>query len=267
MRQCTQNLINQHLMDINPILAGWVTDWNYSPKWSKQRAHMMLYYISRGRFTLVRNGHSYPVHEGQAFFVPLDDHTSYTIGEEGPYDYTWIGFTGSLSHRFSEVPPVVDIADDQLRHLRDLRDFTPYTAYDLAADLLLLRSKLLDDNEPKCDYVQHIIDYIQKSYMDPITVESLATQVGLDRSYLSRLFKKRTGQTLQDHLQYVRFLQAKTFLLQGFSVKEVAYKCGFSDDKNFHKVFLRREGLTPTQWKKCVLDNLSTLQYNWPGEK
>ena len=264
MQQCTQNLINQHLMDINPILAGWVADWNYAPRWNAPRTYMIIYYISRGRFTLVRDGCAYPVHEGQAFFVSLDDRTSYITGGEGLYDYIWVGFSGSLSHRFSELPAVVDIADDQLLHLKNLHDFTPRTAYDLAADLLLLRSNLLDDNEPKFDYVQHVIDYIQKAYMYPITVESLATQVGLDRSYLSRLFKKRTGQTLQDHLQYVRFLQAKTLLVQGFSVKEAAYKCGFSDDKNFHKVFVRREGMTPTQWKKCMLENLSTLQNKWP---
>lgn len=264
MRQCTQNLINQHLMDINPILAGWVSDWEVAPKWHEPRYYMMLYYVKRGRFTLVTEKGSFPVREGQAFFIALDDHTTHTVSGEGPYDFIWVGFSGSLSHRFSELPPVLNIEDSQLLHLRTLQDFGPHTAYDLAADLLLLRSNLLDGNEPKCDYVQHIIDYIQKSYMYPLTVESLAAQVGLDRSYLSRLFKKKTGQTLQDHLQHVRFLQAKTLLVQGCSVKEAAYKCGFSDDKNFHKVFLRREGMTPTQWKKCMLENLSTRQNKWP---
>ena len=103
--------------------------------------------------------------------------------------------------------------------------------------------------------------------MLPITVESLSAQVGLDRSYLSRLFKKKTGTTLQNHLQYVRLQEAKRMLMQGCSAKEAAYKCGFGDDKNFHKMFVRREGLTPTQWKKCVLENLSTLQYKWPGRE
>ncbi|MBP3633762.1 MAG: helix-turn-helix domain-containing protein [Oscillospiraceae bacterium] len=264
MRQCTQNLINQHLMDINPILAGWVTDWEASPVWEKQRYHMLVFYVQRGEFTLVTKDASYPVHAGQIFFIPLDDHTSYTIGKSDIYDFIWVGFTGSLSHRFAELPRVLDIGDDQLPHLRTLRQFSPHTAYDLAADLLLLRSALLDDNEPKCDYVQYVIDYIQKAYMLPITVESLAEQVGLDRSYLSRLFKERTGTTLQNHLQFVRFHQAKNLLVQGYSIKEAAYKSGFTDDKNFHKVFLRREGMTPTVWKKHMLENLATLQNKWP---
>ncbi len=267
MKRCTQQLINQHLMDINPLLAGWAADWDTAPKWEKQRDHMLVYYVRRGQFTLVRKDGAYLVREGQSFFIPLDDHTSHTIDGEGPYDFFWAGFSGSLSHHFSELPPVVDIAEDQLVHLRQLREFNARTAYDLAADLLLLRSDLLDDAEPKCDYVQHIIDYIQRTYMYPITVESLAAQVGLDRSYLSRIFKQRTGQTLQDHLQYVRFIQAKTLLMQGCSVKEAAYKCGFGDDKNFHKLFLRREGITPNQWKKYALENLVTLQNRWPNRK
>jgi len=265
MRQCTQHLINQHLMDINPILAGWVTDWEGQPVWQRQRYQMTVYYIQRGEFTLVSKGNSYRVHAGQAFFIPLDDNDTYTIGVPGMlYDYIWVGFTGSLSHRFTELPPVLDIHDDQLVHLRQLHEFGPHTAYDLAADLLLLRSSLLDDNEPKCDYVQYVIDYIQKAYMHPISVESLAAQVGLDRSYLSRLFRQKTGHTLQNYLQLVRFQEAKHYLIQGCSIKEAAYKCGFGDDKNFHKIFLRREGMTPTVWKKCMLENLSTRQNKWP---
>lgn len=267
MQQATQMLINQHLMDINPILAGWAKNQNIAPKWDNSpRYHVTIYYIQKGRFTLVTEKGSYPVREGQAFFIPLQDRTSYTTGEEGPYDFIWVGFNGTLSHRFADAPTVMDVPENQLVHLKALKNFGPHTAFDLAADLLLLRSMLFDNNEPKCDYVQHVIDYIQVSYMHPITIESLAAQVGLDRSYLSRLFKKKTGQTLQEHLQFVRFHQAKTLLVQGFSVKEAAYKCGFSDDKSFHKVFLRREGLTPTTWKKCMMENLTTLQNKWPNK-
>ena len=264
MRQCTQNLINQHLMDINPILAGWAIDWPGNPGWEPIRYYMYLCYLKKGHCTLVTDKGSFPVKEGQAFFIPLEDRTSYTIRECETYDYLWVGFSGSLSHRFSHICPVVDIPEDHLVHLKNLDKFTPHTAFDLAADLFLLRSKLMDDNEPKCDYVQHTIDYIQRSYMYPITVESLAAQVGLNRSYLSRLFKQKTGQTLHEHLQHVRFHQAKTLLIQGCSVKEAAYQCGFADDKSFHKIFMQKEGLTPTVWKKCVMKNLATLQYNWP---
>lgn len=268
MKQCTQTLINQHLLDINPILAGWSTDWEFPPRWDELRRNMSLYYIRRGSFTLVREDGSFPVKGGDCFFLPMEDLTTYTVGEPGQtYDYAWVGFTGALSHRFSEVTAPFQADADQLIHLKALHDFDPHTPYNLAADLLLLRATLLDTNEPNPDYVQHIIDYIQLAYMLPITVESLSAQVGLDRSYLSRLFKKKTGTTLQNHLQYVRLQEAKRMLMQGCSVKEAAYKCGFGDDKNFHKMFVRREGLTPTQWKKCVLENLSTLQYKWPGRE
>lgn len=266
MKQCTQQLFNPHLMDINPILAGWSIDWEHSPRWDPLRRNMSLYYIRRGSFTLVRKDASYPVHDGDCFFLPMEDLDSYTIEEPGQtYDYVWVGFTGSLSHRFAEITAPFRVDETQLVNLKALHDFDVRTPYNLASDLLLLRSTLLDHNEPKLDYVQYIIDYIQRAYMLPITVETLAAQVGLERSYLSRLFKKKTGITLQSHLQYVRFQEAKRLLIQGCNVKEAAYQSGFGDDKTFHKIFLQREGLTPTVWKKCVLENLATLQYKWPG--
>lgn len=269
MKQCTQHLINQHLMDINPILAGWSKDWDWAPRWGTDtRYHMTLYYIKKGTFTLVRKSGSYEVHAGQCFFLPLDDRYTHTVSIPGQtYDYAWVGFNGSLSHRFAELTAPLDVAQEQLPNLKALYDFGPHTPYNLAADLLMLRSTLLDSNEPKPDYVQYVLDYIHQAYMQPITVESLAVQVGLDRSYLSRLFKKKTGVTMQNYLQNVRFREAKQFLIQGCSVKEAAYKCGFKDDKTFHKVFLQREGYTPTVWKKCVLENLVTLQNRWPKNK
>lgn len=261
MRQCTQHLINQHLMDINPILAGWATDWTCAPQWEPQRYHMLLYYVKKGNFTLVRKDCSYPVHPGQIFFVSLDDQTSLTEGNpEETYDFVWVGFTGALSHRFGEILAPLDICDNQLSHLTQLVHFSSHTAYDLAADLLLLRADLLDSNEPKKDYVQHVLDYIQQAYMLPLTVNGIAAQVGLNRSYLSRLFKQKTGTTLHNHLLQVRFHQAKQLLSQGHSVKESAYRCGFPDDKRFHKVFLQHEGVTPNTWKKYMLENLSNIQ-------
>lgn len=267
MRQCTQTLFTSRLTDMAPVLAGWVTDWDASPKWDKQCNHATLYYVRQGCFTLVTEHGSYPVKEGQAFFISATDTTTHTVGEEGAYSYCWVGFNGTLSHRLAEVTGVFDVPEDQLEHLKDLHDFDSHTVYDLTADLLRLRSWLLDGDEPKRDYVQQILDHIQSAYMYPITVESLAAQVGLDRSYLSRLFKQKTGQTLQEHLQFVRIRQAKALLIQGCSIKEAAYQCGFCDDKNFHKVFLRRERITPNQWKKCVLHNLATMRYDWPEIK
>ena len=267
MGQTTQTLFDPRLTDMAPILAGWCTDLDKTPAWGTQRYHVSLYYVRHGHFTLVTDHGSYPVKEGQAFIISLSDSTSYTVAGEGPYSYCWVGFNGTLSHRLAEVTGVFDVPEGQLEHLKDLRSFDAHTVYDLAADLLRLRSWLLDGDEPKRDYVQQILDHIQSAYMYPITVESLAAQVGLDRSYLSRLFKKKTGQTLQEHLQVVRFQQAKALMIQGCSVKEAAYQCGFCNDKNFHKVFLRREGITPNQWKKWVLHNLATLRYDWPEVK
>ena len=124
MKQCTQQLFNPHLMDINPILAGWSIDWEHSPRWDSQRRNVTLYYIRRGNFTLVREDGSYPVGEGNCFFLPMEDRTAHTIGEPGQtYDYMWVGFTGSLSHGFAEISAPFRAEENQLVNLKTLQNF------------------------------------------------------------------------------------------------------------------------------------------------
>ena len=73
--------------------------------------------------------------------------------------------------------------------------------------------------------------------------------------YLSKLFKEKTGHTLQYHILTIRLAEAKRYLLLGFTVKEVAALCGFKDVANFSKLFKREFGMNPTQWRIWDLEH------------
>ena len=80
-------------------------------------------------------------------------------------------------------------------------------------------------------------------------MEEISEKMNLDRRYLSRLFKEKTGQTIQEYLISVRMEAAKKQLARGASVAEAAQLCGYDDACNFSKMFKRLFGISPGKWK------------------
>ena len=267
MEQVIQKLLNQHLTDLNPIAVGWSK--NYPDGGPKgPGCFTLLHYVSKGSFTLILNNTEYPVREGQCFLV-LPWYTDVRFIPHGePVEQQWVGFTGTMSHDFAELPFVFDLPEGLMPHLRDLGEIDSNTAYDLAADLFLLRSRMIPPHDRKPDYVQYVMDYVNTSYMHPgLSVEGIAALMNLDRSYLSRLFKKRAGQTLQNYILDVRLTEAKRCLMENRSVKEAALHSGFRDPYVFSKLFLQKTDFTPSEWKKIALDNLSTCKNAFPDAR
>lgn len=267
MQSIIQKLLNQHLTDLNPIAVGWSKGGvGGGPK--VPNCFTLLHYVSSGSFSILKDGVAYPVKARQCFIImPWYTNVSFTPSPE-PVEQQWVGFTGTMSHDFAELPLVFDLPEGLMPHLRDLGEIDSNTAYDLAADLFLLRSNMIPPHDRKPDYVQYIMDYINTSYMHPgLSVESLANLMSLDRSYLSRLFKKKANQTLQNYILEVRLTAAKRCLMENCSVKETAALCGFRDPYVFSKLFLQKTDFSPSEWKKIALDNLSTCRNAFPDAR
>ncbi len=266
-QQIIQKLLNQHLTDLNPIAVGWgkggVGDGPKTPG-----CFTLLHYVSKGSFTIVMKGEEHPIHEGQCFLIMPWYTDVRFIGGNGIVEQQWVGFTGTMSHDFAALPLVFDLPEGLMPHLRDLGDIDSNTAYDLAADLFLLRSRMIPPHDRKPDYVQYVMDYVNTSYMHPgLSVESIASLMNLDRSYLSRLFKKKASQTLQNYILDVRLTEAKRCLMEDRSVKEAALHSGFRDPYVFSKLFAQKTGFSPSEWKKIALQNLSTCRNAFPDAR
>ncbi len=94
-------------------------------------------------------------------------------------------------------------------------------------------------------------EYLKNHYRSHISLEDVARLVGLSPSYLSRSFHRIVGTTFQDYLVELRIYQAKRLLIvPSPSVKEIAYRVGFSSSNHFCRVFRRRVGVTPQTFAK-----------------
>jgi AraC-like DNA-binding protein len=82
------------------------------------------------------------------------------------------------------------------------------------------------------------------------TVKFLAEQVNLSTGYLSDLLKKETGLSAQDHIHRSIIEEAKNQLRQtNKSVSEVAYDLGFEYPQYFSRLFRRKTGLSPVEYR------------------
>ncbi|MDO5292932.1 MAG: AraC family transcriptional regulator [bacterium] len=96
------------------------------------------------------------------------------------------------------------------------------------------------------------MEWIKANYNKELTIKEIANEMGYNANYLSTIFKKSTGMTIVQYINVTRIKVAKSMIINdGSSVKEVAYACGFVDDKYFMKVFKKLEGMTPSQYKKA----------------
>lgn len=256
-----QFLLNKHLQDLNPILAGWASQLRPgSTNPPRQRSYTMLHYVTEGKGILHLESGDHPAHAGQAFLILPGRTASYTADTEDPWAFRWVGFNGILAHGFSQLPPVFDVPEGMLQSLLEFEENHEFLAYQLAADLFMLYSNLIPDKAKERNYAQYVIDYVQASYMEKISVEALAAQLGVCRRHLYQQFKKETGLTIQDYILKVRIQEAKRHIMQGYSIKEASYLCGFNDAANFSKLFSREEGFSPKKWRNDVMANLDTLK-------
>ena len=248
-----QYLLKQNLRELNPITVGEAECPPHQEIVLDMRTSSVLHYIRRGRGKLCLNGQVYDVGPGQFFLVMIGEHATCIADPDDPWEYQWIGFTGVLSHDFAQLPPVFSLPQEVVDHLYDLSVPEENLAMRVASDLFLLHSKLIKPKQSSRDYVQLVVDYVQTSYMHKISVEQMADTFGINRSYLSRLFKAQMNTSIQDYILRIRLSEAKRYLKYGYSVKETALLCGFNDSSRFTRTFTREEQLTPSDWKKTYI--------------
>lgn len=127
---------------------------------------------------------------------------------------------------------------------------------DYAVSMILL--ELSRENQPEAgaanrdisNTIASAMDWIMKNYHLSFTVSELATRYGYTADYFSNLFAKSTGRTLVSYINSVRIRASKALLANyGVSIKEIAYSCGFPDEKYYMRVFKKSEGMTPSQYR------------------
>ncbi len=98
--------------------------------------------------------------------------------------------------------------------------------------------------------VQRIISAVAVEMKAPLTLQYFADALNVNSSYLSNLFRKETGQTITDYVTEKRIHHAaKALRFTKEPVKMVAKQVGIKDVQYFSRLFKKRMGITPTEYR------------------
>jgi len=232
------------------------------------RNHYLIHYVVHGCGTYLVNKQQYHVKAGQVFVIEPFVSTIYQADLENPWEYYWVGFYGGESSDlikstgFCSEQLVLNVLNPQQTQdcfcqMSDI--FTQETPNRLMLLSLLYRffAELSLSDSTKVDshgYISNAIQYIYNNYAYPITVSEIAKQIGINRSYLYKLFMDQRGISPQQYLINHRLFVACEMLKTGrYSINEIAYSCGFNTPTHFYCIFKERYKLSPLKYKKSIL--------------
>lgn len=98
--------------------------------------------------------------------------------------------------------------------------------------------------------VEAICQLFETQYEEKHSLNSLSRFVGLSPFHLTRIFKELTNQSPHQFLLNVRLKNAAKQLLDGVSVTEACFACGFANPSHFIRLFQRSFGITPLRFQK-----------------
>lgn len=101
--------------------------------------------------------------------------------------------------------------------------------------------------------VRPAIEFINRSFCDPITIDQLAETVHLSRSYFMEQFKRAAGVGAIEYINQLRIKKACRLLSDtSVSVTEIACACGFRNLSNFNRQFRKAVSCTPGEYRRSA---------------
>ena len=228
------------------------------------REDYYLMYVERGELEVVLNGSTYTARSGSTLIFPPHYPYTYTFAGNDPISYLWAHFTGSYAERFlsecgfGELPCLLH-ADANVKIVSGFEKlFDIYRAHEplqqqkLACGLetIILRIATgLRQDESSRDLTRSL-GYIHMFYSKDILIPDLAKMESLSNSRYITVFKQRMGMPPSEYIIHLRLNVACDLLKnRDMSVKEVAARVGYDNPHFFSKLFKKKMGVSPGQYK------------------
>lgn len=239
------------------------------------REYYKFHYILDGKGIYETNGQRYELHKGQGFLVTPGTICYYEADANEPWTYCWVGFDGIKASalirqaQLSDESPIYtweksEFFEHSIQQMKQSKSMKAGRELKLTGLLYLWLSAMIDcrgselkdkaKENSKEHYIAQVVHFIEVNYANKITVQSISQFVGLQRSYLSALFKEVMGISLQDYLISYRMRKACE-LLSGTTlmVGDIARSVGYEDPLLFSKMFKKSMQLSPTQYREQKL--------------
>jgi AraC-like DNA-binding protein len=230
------------------------------------RPHYLIHYILKGQGIYHENGREHRLRSGDGFLITPGKATYYIADSKNPWEYCWIGFDGYEVKTIlencglSETNLIFHVNDEDLKNrfleLNDLfNDKTgniySYISYLYRIFSYMMQTVKIPTSLNTNNYMEQALEYINHNYIYDIKIKDVAKSIGIDRTYLYKLFIANQKVSPQQYLIEYRLLTACRHLREtNLTVTEITYSCGFKDTPSFNKHFKKRYNMTPLQYRK-----------------
>lgn len=232
----------------------------------------LFFLIESGSGTLIYDGITYSLKEGDCVFIDCRKPYSHTTSKE-LWKLDWVHFQGTnmdnIYQKYLERGGLALFHTDTPKHYLDIID----AIYSIAASDDYLRdmkiyeqlTKLLTllmgqswnpgnapaNNSGKKKSLQDIKAYLDTNYTEKISLDDLASKFYINKYYLTRIFKEQYGNTINAYILELRITKAKHLLrFTDMPIENISAAVGISDANYFTRIFRKIEGSTPLSYRK-----------------
>jgi AraC-like DNA-binding protein len=110
--------------------------------------------------------------------------------------------------------------------------------------------------------INKALAYIRENLTKPFEEADLAQIAGQSTSTFSRAFRQHTGMSLVQYVKRLRINLACQILMsdEQASITSICFEVGYNNLSNFNRQFLAEKGMTPSRFRRLLLDNINTAK-------
>lgn len=240
-----------------------------------KRDHLLIHFVMSGKGKLSIDEKRFEIGEGQLFVIPPHEVSYYCADQQTPWCYYYVGFKGELARAvldffrqdranmycrefdMDKMRPLLEemqshmLAEDGYLHLIS----GMYRLVGMLCDTRGVGDMEHDrfNREQAEPMVNKVIAKIEREFHMPISVEQIAYEMGVNRSYLTESFKRYTERSIKNYIMELRIRRAKVQLSHmQLSMQQVAAMCGYSDPLYFSRVFKKYVGCSPSEYRRKI---------------
>ena len=250
------------------------------------RQEYIFHFIVDGTGYLEQNGTIQRLGANDVFLIIPGQTTHYWADGKHPWHYMWVGFRGikapvyityagysqeRLTGHFENCL----LLKNYIQQMIHCRTYTHSNDLKRNAALMEILALLIDNacaeplfpyNFPKQNYIEQAKNYVEKNYQDKLSVTGIAESIGIDRSYLTRVFKEILHISPQEYIRQFRLNRAALMLQNSNNkISAIARAVGYHDYVNFSALFKEQFGMTPGEYRKMALQNAGIKTERWTG--
>lgn len=236
----------------------------------------VLHFITDGYGYVEENGELKRLGPNDVFLVYRNQISHYYADETNPWTYMWVGFLGLKAPAYIRYAGFSSeklighfenclIIKSYIQQIITCRTYTVSNELKRNSALMEILALLIDNakndlnfthHSLKQEYIEQAKNYIDKNIDKNLSVNAISESIGINRSYLTRIFKEVLNIAPQEYIKQFR-INRGALLLQNPNTKiaVVARSVGYSDSMTFSKLFKAYKGMTPTEYRQMIFDN------------